>query len=68
MGPFSVIYQQRQIRKIYCKFSLNALLPAHQAEETMFNSFHAVKRHMYVQRQRAEDARSRARAQTKPDG
>lgn len=64
MGPFSLIYQECQIRKIYSKFSFNALLLLAHAtprrEEMMFNSFHAGKHHMYVQQQRAEAAHAHA--------
>lgn len=60
MGPFSVIYQECQIRKIYFKFSVNALLlPARATPrrgKMMFSSFHAVKHHMYVEQQTAEAA------------
>lgn len=58
MGPFSVICQECQIRKIYFKFSVNALLllarAALRIREMMFNSFHAVKHHMYEEQQTAE--------------
>lgn len=60
MGPFSVICQECQIRKIYFKFSVNALLlPVHATpgrREMMFNSVHAAKHRMYVEQQTAEAA------------
>lgn len=60
MGPFSVIHQECQIRKIDFIFSVNALLLPAQAtlrrREMMFNSSHAVKHHMHVEQQPEEAA------------
>lgn len=58
MGPFSVICQECQIRKIYFKFSVNALPLLARATRRLggmlFNSFHTVKHQMYVEQQTAE--------------